>query len=108
MAEFFCDIKKETGTAAEVENVTVPAAIKGKILCALDVAFNPRLGVAKAMHLFYSARIFPAKFFPRRIGFEVALYSARTYRMKRAMDVLAHAADNLGIKKLLQFVGEIH
>src|SRR4029077_19960952 len=26
--EFFCDIKKETGTAAEIENVTATAAIK--------------------------------------------------------------------------------
>jgi hypothetical protein len=53
--------------------VTAPAAIKRKILCALDVAINPKLGVAKAMHFFYSARIFPAEFFPRRIHFELAL-----------------------------------
>jgi hypothetical protein len=32
----------------------------------------------------------------------------RTYRVKRAVDVLAHAADDLGIKKLSQFVREIH
>jgi len=73
VSEFFCDIKKETGTAAEIENVTAPTAIKRKILCAFDVAINPKLGVAKAMHFFYSARIFPAEFFPRRIHFELAL-----------------------------------
>ena len=28
--------------------------------------------------------------------------------MERAMDMFARAADNLGIKKLSQFVGEIH
>jgi len=28
--------------------------------------------------------------------------------MKRAMDVLAHAADNLGMTELSQFMGEIH
>ena len=32
----------------------------------------------------------------------------RTYRVKRAMYVLAHATDNLGIKELSQFVAEIH
>ena len=73
VSEFFCDIKKETGTAAEIENVTARAAIKRKILRAFDVAFNPKLGVAKAMHLFYSARIFSAEFFPRRIHFELTL-----------------------------------
>src|SRR5947207_15227257 len=44
VSESFGDIKKETGTAAEIENVTAPAAIKGKILRAFDVAFNPKLG----------------------------------------------------------------
>jgi len=73
VSESFCDIKKETGTAAEIENVTAPAAIKGKILRAFDIAFNPKLGVAKAMHLFYSARIFSAEFFPRRFHFELTL-----------------------------------
>jgi len=28
--------------------------------------------------------------------------------MKRAMDVLAYAADKLGMKELSQFMGEIH
>ena len=28
--------------------------------------------------------------------------------MERAMEMLAHAADNLGIKKLSQFMGKIH
>src|SRR6266566_3907780 len=73
VSEFFCDIKKETGTAAEIENVTAPTAIKRKILCAFDIAINPKLGVAKTMHFFYSARIFPAEFFPRRIHFELVL-----------------------------------
>ena len=73
VAESFCDIKKETGTTAEIENVTALAAIERKILRAFDVAFNPKLGVTKAVHLFYSARIFPPEFFPRRIGFELAL-----------------------------------
>src|SRR5439155_3743663 len=73
VSESFGDIKKETGTADENENVKPPAAIKGKILRACDVAFNPKLGVAKAMHLFYSARIFSAEFFLRRIHFELML-----------------------------------
>jgi hypothetical protein len=73
VSEFFRDIKKETGAAAEIENVTAPTAIKRKILRAFDVAFNPKVGVAKAMHFFYSARIFPAEFFPRRIRFELVL-----------------------------------
>src|ERR1700746_965418 len=73
VSESFCHIKKETRTAAEIEDVTAPSAIKRKILCAFDVAFNPKLGVSKAMHFFYSARIFLAEFFPRRIRFELAL-----------------------------------
>jgi len=73
VSESFGDIKKETGTATQIENVTARAAIKGKILRAFDVAFNPKLGVAKAMHLFYSARVFSAEFFPRRIHFEPVL-----------------------------------
>src|SRR5207237_3400450 len=73
VSEFFCDIKKETRTAPEIENVTAPPTIKRKILRAFDVAFNPKVGVAKAMHFFYSARIFPAEFSPRRIRFELAL-----------------------------------
>src|SRR5256885_16617571 len=58
--QFFCDIKKETGTTAEIENVTARTAIKGKILRAFAVARNPKLGVAKPMYLLYPARVFPA------------------------------------------------
>src|SRR5207237_8132470 len=63
VSESFGDIKKETGTAAEIENVTAPAEIKGKILRAFDVAFNAKLRVAKEITLFYSGRIFLADIF---------------------------------------------
>src|SRR5438874_13121486 len=70
VSESFGDIKQETGTAAELENVTAPAAIKGKILRAFDVAYTPILGVAKEMHLLYSAVIFPPDLSPRRLHFD--------------------------------------
>lgn len=108
MPEFLCDIKEETGPATEIENVTSPAAIERKILRPFDVAFNPKFRVAKTMHLFYSARIFAAELFPGRIGFQFPLQAACADGMKRAMEMFAHAADDLRVEKFPQLMREIH
>src|SRR5690348_15157064 len=51
MAELLGDIKKVTGTAPEIENVTTWTAVEGSILGTFDVTFNPEPGVGPTVHL---------------------------------------------------------
>lgn len=108
MSELLRDIKEVTGPAPEIENVTAWAAVEGNILGAFDVAFNPESGVGPAMHLLDPGWIFPTESFPCRIFFKLLQKWARIDGMEGTMNVFAQTGNDVGIKKLPQFMREIH
>ena len=83
-------------------------AVEPKVLGAFDVAFNPEPGICPTMHGLGPGWIFSTEFLPRRIFFKVLQKRARIDRMKATMNVLAPTADDVWIKKLPQFMGELH
>src|SRR5437868_805493 len=108
MSEFLRDIKEVTGPAPEIENVTAWAAVERNILGAFDVTFNPEARVSPAMYLLDPGWIFLTESFPCRIFLKLLQQWARIDGMEGTMNVLAQTADDVGIKKLSQFMREIH
>ena len=99
MAKFLRDVEEVLGAASKVENVAARTTVKREILRPFYVTFDPKLGVAEAMHFFDSAWILLSQGVPRLVLFKRDMQFSRTNRMQGAVQVLARARDNVGIEE---------
>src|SRR5437762_1689082 len=108
MAELLRDVDEVTRTASKVENVAARTAVERKILRAFYVAFDPKLGVAEAMHFLNVAWILLSQGIPRFVSLQLTVDFPRANGMQSPVHVLARARDNLGIEEFKQFVTNPH